>query len=213
MNSDLENKLTLIATSRITTNDPSHDIHHILRVLKNAKHIATEESGDLEVVIPAALFHDLITYPKNDPRSKEEQQESALEAEKILRDIPEYPLDKIERVKTSIELCSFSKGIVPDFLEAKILQDADRLEATGVISIMRTFASTGIMKRLFYNPEDPFCENREPDDFKYAIDLFYTRLLVVKDRMHTNSGKNIAIRRTQILEKFLEELKLELAGN
>jgi uncharacterized protein len=112
----------------------------------------------------------------------------------------------------AIRSCSFAKGIVPNQLEAKILQDADGLESMGAISIMRTFASTGQMGRQFYNPEDPFCRKRNPDAIKYALDLFFTHLLVVESRMHTQSAKHIAKRRTAFLKRFLKELERELKG-
>lgn len=86
------------------------------------------------------------------------------------------------------------------------------MEATGAISIMRTYSSTGQMKNPFYNAEDPFCKNRKPDALKFALDLFYERLLKVTERMHTKTAKKIAKRRTDFLIKFLEEFKLELEG-
>ena len=97
-------------------------------------------------------------------------------------------------------------------LESQIVQDADGLEATGAISIMRTFATTGQMNRPFYNPVDPFCKTREPDAMKNALDLFYERLLRVTERMHTKTAKKISTRRTAFLRKFLKELDLELKG-
>jgi uncharacterized protein len=115
-------------------------------------------------------------------------------------------------VKTCINKCSFTKGIIPKLLESKIIQDADGLDATGAISIMRTYSSTSQMKRPFYDPFDPFCENRKPDATKFALDLFYERLLRVTDRMHTESAKMISIRRTDFLRKFLKELQQELNG-
>ena len=68
------------------------------------------------------------------------------------------------------------------------------------------------MKRPFYNSEDPFCENREPNASKFALDLFYERLLKVAERMHTKTAKKIAERRTDFLIDFLKEFKLELEG-
>lgn len=212
MNKKLKNQLLSIARKRITGEDPSHDFEHTLRVLSNAEEIAKKENADLGVIIPSALFHDIINYPKNDPRSKNASDESAEEAGKILQKVEGYPKNKIKRVQLAIRLCSFSKGITPKILEAKILQDADGLEATGAIAIMRTFSSTGSMKRLFYNPNDPFCENRDPDDLRYAIDLFFTRLLKIRSRMHTKTAKKIAKRRTEFLQQFLKELNLELEG-
>ncbi|MFP4016160.1 MAG: HD domain-containing protein [Halanaerobiales bacterium] len=116
----------------------------------------------------------------------------------------------MEKAHTTIKECSFSKGIVPEFLEAKILQDADRLEATGIISIMRTYSSAGQMNTKFYHPEDPFCENREPEREKYALDLFYTRLLLVGEQMHTDTAGKIAEKRTESLRRFLQNFSREL---
>jgi uncharacterized protein len=175
-----------------------------------AERITKAEKADLEIVIPAASFHDIIVYPKYDPRSKTETDESAEYAAKILESIKGFPKSKIEKVKIAIRQCSFSKGIMPDLLEAKILQDADRLEATGAISIMRTFSSSGQWKRPFYHPTDPFWKKRNPDAHQYALDLFPVRLLQVERSMHTKLAKAIAKRRTQFLRKFLKEFELEL---
>ena len=183
-----------------------------MRVLSNAERIAKEEGGDFDIIVPAALFHDLIVYPKNHPDKHKSQEESAESAGTILNSLGNFPKAKIEKVKTCIIECSFSKGIIPQLLESKILQDADKLEATGAISIMRTYSSTGQMKRPFYNSEDPFCENREPNASHFALDLFYERLLKVTDRMHTKTARKIAKRRTDFLKEFLNEFKLELEG-
>lgn len=209
MDTELKNKLISIAEERQTKEDPSHDFQHILRVLNLAAKVAESVGADLDVVIPAALFHDTVIYKKNSPQSKGEADESAQIVEAILESIEEYPKEKIDAVKICIKQCSFSKGIIPDLLESKVLQDADRLEATGAISIMRTFASSGQMNRPFYSPEDPFCENGHTD-FRSGIDLFYRRLLVVERTMHTEFAKNLAKKRTQFLEKFLEQVRVEL---
>lgn len=94
-------------------------------------------------------------------------------------------------------------------LEAKIIQDSDRLEACGAISIMRTFSSGGQMNIPFYNPKDPFCKKKSTE-FKSNIDLFHRRLLVVGKKMHTDHAKKIAKKRTLFLKKFLSEFKREL---
>lgn len=209
MEDSLRKKLTAIAKARQIKDDPSHDFQHILRVVNLAEKIAKEEKADLDIIIAAALFHDIIVYQKDTTKSKSESDESAEVAAQILSDIDEYPKEKIDRVKTSIKQCSFSKGIVPDLLESKILQDADRLEATGAISIMRTFASGGQMKRQFYDPKDPFCELGTVE-FRSGLDFFYNRLLVVGKTMHTKYAKDIAKRRSKFLEDFLAQLSNEL---
>lgn len=208
----LKNQLIKIAKKKISDTDVSHDFEHALRVLSNAEKIAKKENGDLDIIVPAALFHDLILYPKNHPDKLKSQKESAKAAKKILMSFANFPKEKIKQVEICILECSFSRGIRPKLLESKILQDADGLEATGAISIMRTYSSTGQMKRPFYNSEDPFCENREPNAQKFAVDLFYERLLKVGERIHTKTAKKIAKRRTDFLHKFLKELKLELKG-
>lgn len=207
---ELEKLLFAISEKRMTKEDVSHDINHIWRVLSAAKKIGKKEKADLEVLIPAALFHDIIVYPKYDKRSLTETDESAAFAERILLKVKGYPKHKIEKVKTSILQCSFRKGIVPDLLESKILQDADRLEATGAVAIMRTYSSTGQWKRIFYDPVDPFAKNRKTNGSNYALDLFYERLLVVGSKMHTKTAKTMAKRRTAFLKQFLSEFAKEL---
>lgn len=210
MTEDLKQQLIEKAREKQIKTDPSHDINHVLRVLYLAEKIAEQEKADLDIIIPAACFHDIVIYPKNSPQNKNAADESAELTDELLKSLNEYPADKIEKVKIVIRQCSFSKGIEPDLLEAKILQDADRLEATGAISIMRTFSSGGQMNQKFYKPEDPFCEKGKPVDFASGLDLFYNRLLLVEGKMHTNSAKKIAKRRTEFLRAFLDETRIEL---
>lgn len=208
---NLRKRLIEEAEEIISNNDPSHDLGHALRVLGNAQYIAQFEGGDFEVIIPAALFHDVINYPKDAPKAKYAAEESARVVRGILEKLPDYSREKIARVEKAIVEHSYSNGIRPESLDSKIVQDADRLEATGAIAIMRTFCSTGQMRRKFYNPEDPFCEQREPDSLFYAVDLFYKRLLKVKDSMNTETAKRLAEKRTRFLYDFLEQLKEEIS--
>ena len=212
MDSSLREKLIRIARSEIKTSDMSHDIEHAMRVLHSAERIGEAEGADMEVIVPAALFHDLVVYPKNDPKSANEQELSAEKAGELLRAVKDYPVAKIATVEYCIRNCSFSKDINHTLLESQVLQDADGLEATGAISILRTFASTGSWERPFYHPDDPFCRERQPDAHAFALDLFFVRLLKVEERMYTKTAKSIAARRTEFLRKFLKELELELEG-
>jgi len=193
----------------IGTKDMSHDIAHALRVLNNAERIAEIEGGDLSIIVPAALFHDAIVYPKDSDMNKYSARDSAKMAAEVLNDI-EYPPEKIKRVKDAIITHSFSFGNEPKSLEAKIVYDADKLEATGAISIMRTFCSTGQMRREFYSTKDPFCDRRDPKKVKYALDLFYARLLHVDKTMFTPTGKKMAQKRTEFLYVFLGQVRDEL---
>jgi uncharacterized protein len=211
MNITLYDHLLEIAETHSHPEDPSHDFSHIKRVLKNVEILAEKEGGDLDVLIPAALFHDVVNYPKNDPRAAKATDESAEWTAELLCSLPEYPANKIEAVYDAISKCSFTKAILPDLLESKILQDADGLESTGAISILRTFASTGQMHRPFYNEEDPFCEQRAPQPQSFALDLFYSRLRKVTERMHTETARKMAISRHEFLDAFLKQLMTELS--
>lgn len=212
MDKKLRLKLISIAKEKITSDDSSHDINHAIRVLFVSEKIAKVERADLDIVIPAALFHDIICYPKNHHKRTMSSDESAKCAKKILQKIYDFPGSKIVKVCQAISLCSFTKALKPDFLEAQILQDADGLEATGAVSIMRTFSSAGIMKKAFYNSLDPFCKKRKPDDENYAIDLFFTRLLIVEKKLHTKTAKEMVKKRSFFLKLFLKELEYELKG-
>ena len=213
MNKLLKEQLIGIAKDKMPKDDPSHDISHALRVLTISEKIATAENADFDIIVPSALFHDVISYPKNHHKRLHSSKESAEFAKRILKNIESFPKNKIGQVYESINLCSFTKGLKPDFLEGKILQDADSLEATGAVSIMRTFSSAGMMNKTFYDVSDPFCKKRKPDDSKYALDLFFTRLLVVQSRLYTKTAKNIAKKRANFLKAFLKELKVELLKN
>lgn len=193
--------------------DPSHDFMHIERVVSNALDISEAEGGDLDIIVAACFFHDCINYPKHHPKAKLSAQESADEAERVLLSIKSYPNEKISDVKVSILQHSFSAGITPSLLEAKIVQDADRLEATGALSLMRTFSSTGQMKRAFYSSKDTFCKNRKPNAKKYGFDLLYERLLVVKDMMNTKTAKAIAEQRHNFLLNFEKQVKTEIPNH
>src|SRR3972149_3136138 len=95
-------------------------------------------------------------------------------------------------------------------IEAKIVQDADRLDAIGAIGIARTFAVGGAENRSFYNKSDPFCLARKPNDQKWTVDHFYKKLLLLESKMNTKSAKIEAKRRTKIIKKFLSDLKKEI---
>ncbi|MBT7902319.1 HD domain-containing protein [Candidatus Woesearchaeota archaeon] len=210
MNEKLKEKLILEARQRISCDDPSHDFFHALRVLKNVELISEVEGGDMEVLLPAALFHDVINYPKDDARSKLSAEHSANVSKIILEELSMYPKEKIKLVVRAISEHSFSKGIKSDLKESQILQDADRLECAGAIAIMRTFCSGGQMKKKFYDCIDPFCAGREPDPMRYAIDLFYARLLKTINILNTKTAVDLAEKRVMFLHTFLFQLEDEL---
>ncbi len=209
MDGRLQRKLINIA-KRSIHNDLSHDFGHALRVMRLAIKITIAEGADIDVVVPAALFHDVRVY-KGSQNYKVEHKESAEFARKTLFGIKEYPKEKIESVVYSIRVCSFSKNIRPKLLEARILQDADLLESTGAISIARTFGSSTPMHiTAYYDLNDPFCSKRKPNDRKYSVDLFFTRLLRINQRLHTQTARELAKERDAFLRKFIKQLSTEI---
>ena len=191
---------------------PAHDFEHIIRVYKNAEMISKqEESVDLDIVLAAALLHDLVVYPKGNSKTINSADDSAEIAKKILLEYKNYPREKIEKVADAIRTHSYSKRLVPETLEGKILQDADRLDAIGAIGIARTFSVGGSENRSLYNPTDPFCESeRQLDDTQWTLDHIKKKLMILKNSMHTKTAKKIAEERTEFMELFLNQLRKEI---
>ncbi|MFL6326799.1 MAG: HD domain-containing protein [Nitrososphaeraceae archaeon] len=191
---------------------PAHDFQHISRVYKNAELISKqEESVDLDIVLAAALLHDLVVYPKGSSKTINSADDSAEIAKKILLEYKNYPREKIEKVADAIRTHSYSKRLVPQTLEGKILQDADRLDAIGAIGIARTFSVGGSENRSLYNPTDAFCETeRQLDDTQWTLDHIKKKLMILKNSMHTKTAKKIAEERTEFMQLFLNQLRKEI---
>jgi uncharacterized protein len=191
------------------TADSAHDFSHIMRVYRSAKKIGKAEGADMQVLLFAALLHDVGAESKLTGASAESDALRLRIAEEFLmkNGLPE---DLRNRVLYAIDVHRFSKGIVPTTLEAKILQDADRLDAIGAIGIARVFTTGGTMGRSMYNPGDPFCANREPDDRKWNLDHFFKKLLKLESGMHTETAKRIAKRRGNVMRQYLLDLQNEI---
>jgi len=190
--------------------DPAHDFEHVMRVYRNAKLIGKSEKADMGILLPAALMHDLVVYPKGSSKRSKSSDDSADLAEEILKRHG-YQQDMIEKISYCIRTHSYSKNIEPATIEGKILQDADRLDAVGAIGVARTFSVGGTEKRMFYHLADPFCETkRTPDERMWTLDHFRTKLLKLKGSMHTGAAKKMAIKRTKFMKEYLAELKDEI---
>ena len=194
---------------KIMDNDPAHDFEHVMRVYNNAQKISKKEKANQKLVLSAALLHDIVSYPKSSKRSKFSSIESAKKSKLILKKY-EFTDEEIAVVSNAIADHSFSQNKIPQTLEGKILQDADRLDALGAIGIARVFATSGSLNLPFYNIDDPFCAKRNPDDNLWAIDHFFNKLLKLEFMMNTKSGKIEAKKRTKVLKAFLKELKNEV---
>jgi len=191
--------------------DASHDVHHCDRVWASCQRIADEESSaaDRLVLLAAAYLHDIVSPPKDSPLRA---RASALAAEQASRRLEQmgFPSQKQAAVRHAIEAHSFSAGIPPETDEARILQDADRLEALGAIGLARVFCVAGRLGSRLFDPEDPLAERRPLDDRRFAVDHFREKLLELPARMNTRAGSRLAQKRAAILERYLDDLVAEL---
>ena len=207
--SGLEEKCISFLKKQLNEADTAHDFAHTKRVVANAKKLLMAELADQETVLAAAWLHDCVTLPKDHP---EREKASALAAETAVQFLKEidFPDEKLEETAHAIEAHSFSAGIKPRTMEAKIVQDSDRLDALGAIGIARCFVVAGELSRPIYNPDDPFCETRKPDDAGWTVDHFYTKLLKLPDTMNTKSARAEAKKRAIYMERYLNQLRNEI---
>lgn len=189
--------------------DLAHDLLHVKRVVALATQIAKEELAELNVVLPAAWLHDCLSYPKNHALRSLSSLHAADKAIIFLRSI-DYPEQYLLAIHHAISVHSVSGGLVADTLEAKIVQDADRLDALGAIGIARCIQVSSQLQRPLYSPEDAFAVDREVDDQRFTIDHFYKKLLTLAASMNTELGKEIALQRTRFMESYLKQLALEI---
>ncbi len=190
--------------------DAAHDLEHIRRVVTNARRLCEAENADWQVVMPAAWLHDCVIIPKTSP---DRNQASTLASRQafLWLEQHEWPYGRLDEIVHAIKAHSFSAGIEPLTKEAKVLQDADRLDALGAVGLARTLMLGGEMKRPFYQHTDPFCGNRKPDDGLYTLDHVYRKLLTLEDTMQTDAGRIEARRRTQFLQDYLDQLRQEIS--
>jgi len=189
---------------------PAHDLSHVDRVASLAARIAEGEGADVDVCVTAALLHELVNLPKDHPESSRSGDLCAIEAALLLRargDGAQF----VDAVAACIRDHAFSKGASPPSLEARILQDADRLDAIGAVGIARCFATTTEMRRPFFAGTDPFCKTRPPDDKQFGLDHFYRKLLRIDAGLHTESARKLAVSRVAAMRAFLASLEEELA--
>jgi len=191
------------------TADPGHDESHLVRVARNALWFG--ENGDPDVIIPAAILHDLVNVPKSSPdRSKASQ----LSADKAIYELSSVDLSlKIGAgIYHAIVAHSFSANIEPETIEAKAVQDADRIEALGHIGWVRLFAVSGAMGRPLFHPTDPLAEHRELDEYAWGLDHFATKLRNLHTTMQTPIGQELAKSKTMKMAILIRNLVHEIQG-
>ncbi|GIN12255.1 phosphohydrolase [Shouchella clausii] len=196
---------------QLLTESTGHDWYHIERVTEMAKGIAAEEGADMFVVEMAALLHDLA-----DDKLVASEEEGIQEINKWLVERSVGKADSAHIIEI-IETISFSKGKSLHTLEAKVVQDADRLDAIGAIGIARTFQYAGAKGHALYDPKAKVRTEMTKAEYRSgqgsAIHHFYEKLLLLKDRMNTHTGKKLAESRHAFMEQFLKRFYIEWDGN
>ncbi len=191
-----------------------HDWFHIERVWKNTLHILETEDGNTLICQLAALLHDVADskFHNGDESIGPRIAGTFLASQNVEQKI-------IEAVQSIISNMSFKSSlgtIAYHSKELEIVQDADRLDAIGAIGIARTFNYGGFKNRAMYNPEIEPVLNLSKEDYKNntapTINHFYEKLLLLKDKMNTDTAKQIAEQRHQFMEQFLNQFYAEWNG-
>lgn len=191
-----------------------HDWFHVERVYKNSCLIAESEDCDLLVVKLSALLHDIADskFHKGDETVGPAVAKGFLEKEQVSKEIVEHVIKIIENI-------SFKGGNEQQSFHSKeldVVQDADRLDAIGAIGIARTFNYGGFKNRKLYDPAIKPNLKLTKEQYKNSkaptINHFYEKLLLLKDRMNTETGKRLAQKRHDFMETYLEQFYKEWEG-
>nr|WP_315164957.1 HD domain-containing protein [uncultured Flavobacterium sp.] len=211
---DLISKTILFVKQNLENAEGGHDWFHIERVYKNALLIAQNETCNIKVVQLGALLHDIADSKFNDGDETIGPKKARLflESENVDQ-------DSITHVINIIENISFKGGNFDQkfsSIELDIVQDADRLDAIGAIGIARAFNYGGFKNRAMHNPAISPNTRMTKEEYKKSeaptINHFYEKLLLLKDKMNTESGKEIAIQRHHYMEGFLAQFYSEWEG-
>lgn len=193
--------------------DGAHDLNHLQRVWSVARRILDDHpEADGLVVLAACFLHDLVNLPKNHPERSKASAMAAAQATRALADAG-FPADKLPGVAHAIEAHSFSAGIPPRTLEARIVQDADRMDALGAIGLARMFHVGGQLGRPLAHGTDPLAVGRPLDDTQYALDHIEAKLLRLPATLHTAAARRIAETRAARLRRFRDEFVAEWTGD
>ena len=213
-NSDLINATIKFVKRELKNAEGGHDWFHIERVYKNALLIANGENCNILVVELGALLHDIADskFHNGDESVGPKKARLFLESENVSEKTIVHVINIIDNI-------SFKGGnVIKNFhsLELDIVQDADRLDAIGAIGIARTFNYGGFKNRAIYNPEIAPNLHLSKEEYKNSeaptINHFYEKLLLLKDKMNTKTGKAIAIQRHYFMESYLSQFYAEWEG-
>ena len=192
--------------------DGAHDLNHFERVWRNAQALlAHHDRADALVVLAACYLHDLVNVPKDDPRRSIASRLSAELASERLAALG-FPADKLAAVAHAIEAHSFSAAIPATTLEARIVQDADRLDGLGAVGLARMFYIAGRMGSALAHGSDPLALDRPLDDKSYSLDHIAAKLARLPGMMQTDAGRRLAEQRLAILTDFRGAFAAEWTG-
>jgi uncharacterized protein len=193
--------------------DGAHDTNHLHRVWRNASLLLDDyPEADALVVLAGCYLHDLVNLPKNDPDRHLASRKAAQLASRQLAEL-DFPPNKLAAVAHAIESHSFSAAIRPETIEAKLVQDADRLDALGAVGLARLFYTAGRMDSALAHPDDPMALHRDLDDKAYALDHIDTKLATLPGKMQTAAGRRLAEARMQELIAFRDTFIAEWAAS
>ena len=213
-NPDLIAKTILFVKEKLNDAEGGHDWFHIERVYKNAVLISKNEVCDTTIVQLGALLHDIADskFHNGDETIGPRVAREFLELEKVDEEIITHVVNIIENI--SFKGGNFEKKFTS--IELSIVQDADRLDAIGAIGIARTFNYGGFKNRTLYDPEIAPNSSMTKEEYKKndspTINHFYEKLLLLKDKMNTATGKQIAQERHRYMEGFLAQFYAEWEG-
>ncbi len=194
----------------------AHDWWHVVRVVKLAKKIARAEGADLFVAELGALLHDIADWKFHDGDTTAGPKIAKEWLEEL--DVEGQIIDVIVEIVEHISYRGGTNKHVMQTLEAKVVQDADRLDGIGAIGIARAFSFGGSVGKELYNPDIPPKKYKDFADFRSkiksdpTINHFYEKLLLLKDGMNTPTGMALAEHRHKYMEQFLEEFYAEWEG-
>lgn len=191
--------------------DGSHDVSHLHRVWSNACAIRDTEGGDHQILLAATLLHDCVSVEKNSPFRSSASRLAAAKATELLAEMG-WDEERTQAVAHAIECHSYSANITPTSLEAKILQDADRLDALGMVGVARLFYVSGRIGTHLYDPVDPQAQQRDLDDKRFAVDHFTTKIFTLAQGFQTVTGRHMAQVRHARAERFLREFMEEIGA-
>jgi len=197
-----------LAWKKLKNESTGHDYWHCFRVVQNALRIGKKEKANLQILELSGWLHDIATHPDKDHEIR-----SANFAQGFLSDLG-VDKETTKRVANCIKKHRFSKGIKAEILEEKIIQDADKLDALGAIGLARVFIGGGKYGQTTHDP-------KVKPDFDYylktgrsstTINHFYDKIFKLKELLHTQTAKKIALEREKYMRRYLKRFYLEWEG-